>query len=67
MVFTLENPASTKLLYIHLSKTDHSKHQELHNLNGCKEWYVNDTEHLLVVKYDTKVVDENRIKNIVKL
>jgi MFS family permease len=66
MVATLENPAKTKLAYIHLDQTDHSKHQELHNATGCKEWYINDTEHTLVVKYDMDIISEEQIKNIVK-
>ena len=67
MIFTLDNPAKTKLTYIHLDKTDHSKHNELHNLEGCHEWYINDTEHLLIVKYDLEIVDEDKIKQIVTL
>ena len=65
LIITLDNPAKTKLAYIHLSQTDHSKHNELHSLDGCKEWYINDTEHMLVVKYDTDVIDEERIKQVV--
>jgi MFS family permease len=65
LIITLDNPAKTKLAYIHLNQTDHSKHNELHSLDGCKEWYINDTEHMLVVKYDTDVIDEYRIKQIV--
>jgi len=67
MVITLENPAKTKLAYIHLNDTDHSKHQELHNLDGCKEWYINDTEHMLVVKYDLEIINEEKIKHTVKI
>ena len=65
LISTLDNPAKTKLAYIHLSQTDHSKHNELHSLDGCKEWYINDTEHMLVVKYDIDTIDEERIKQVV--
>jgi len=65
LVLGLENPAKTKIAYIHLADTDHSKHEELHELEGCKEWYVNDSEHLLVVKYDTEVTNEDTIKELV--
>jgi hypothetical protein len=64
MIFTLENPARTKITYIHLNDTDHAKHQDLHNIDGCKEWYINDTESLVVVKYDEKVIDEETIRKI---
>jgi len=62
MIFTLENPAQTKLAYIHIDDTDHTKHQDLHSINGCKEWYINDTESLVVVKYDAKVINEDEIR-----
>jgi len=65
MIMTLENPAKSKIAYIHLDQTDHSKHQELHSLKGCKEWYINDTEHLLVVKYDEEQLNEEQIQAIV--
>ncbi len=62
MVFTLDNPAKSKIAYIHLSETDHSKHPELHNLKGVQEWYINDTEGVLVVKYNEDELDEERIR-----
>ncbi len=65
MILTLENPAKTKIAYIHLDDTDHDKHDELHSFEGCKEWYINDSEHLLVIKYDTDVVDEESIINFI--
>ncbi len=62
LIFTLENPALTKMVYIHLNDTDHTKHQDLHSIDGCKEWYINDTESLVVVKYDAKVISEDEIR-----
>jgi len=62
MIITLENPAKTKIAYIHLDHTDHSKHNELHSIDGCKEWYINDTENTVVVKYDATVIDEDAIR-----
>lgn len=62
MIFTLENPAQTKLAYIHIDDTDHTKHKDLHSIDGCKEWYINDTESLVVVKYDAKVISEDEIR-----
>ncbi len=66
LIFTLENPALTKLAYIHINDTDHTKHQDLHNIHGCKEWYINDTENLVVVKYDAKVIDEESIRKMLR-
>jgi len=63
LIFTLENPALTKMAYIHLDDTDHAKHQDLHSIEGCKEWYINDTESLVVVKYDAKIINEDEIRS----
>jgi MFS family permease len=62
MMATLENPAKTKVAYIHVDDTNHSKHQDIHTLKGCKEWYINDTENTVVVKYDATVIDEDAIR-----
>jgi MFS family permease len=67
MIITLENPAKTKLAYIHLDETDHSKHNELHTLNGIKEWYINDTEHTLVIKYNIETVNKDEIMKAISL
>ena len=61
MIFTLDNPAKTKIAYIHLDETDHSKHEDLHQLCGVVEWYINDTEHIVVVKYDERETDKEQI------
>jgi len=66
MIITLENPAKTKIAYIHIDDTDHTKHQDLHSIEGCKEWYINDTENLVVVKYDEDIINEEQIKEILK-
>ena len=65
MVYSLDNPAQTKIAYIHLDDTDHSKHQELHNIKGCIEWYINDTEHIIIIKYNEKIVDEDALKSTI--
>jgi len=62
MILTLENPAKTKIAYIHIDNTDHAKHQDLHQLEGCKEWYINDTEKLVVVKYNEDITNEEKIR-----
>jgi MFS family permease len=66
MLFTLDNPAKTKIAYIHLDDTDHAKHEDLHQLKGVVEWYINDTEHVVVVKYDERETDEESIRLALK-
>jgi MFS family permease len=66
MVYTLDNPAKTKIAYIHLDDTDHAKHTNLHNIEGVVEWYINDTEGLVIVKYDESITNEEKIREVVK-
>ncbi|SFV69300.1 MULTIDRUG-EFFLUX TRANSPORTER [hydrothermal vent metagenome] len=66
MIISMNNPAKTKIAYIHLDDTDHAKHQDLHQFKGCKEWYINDTEQVVVVKYDETQTNEDEIRKILK-
>ncbi len=66
MIISMNNPARTKIAYIHLDDTDHAKHQDLHQLKGCKEWYINDTEKVVVVKYDETQTNEDKIRELLK-
>ena len=66
MLFTLDNPAKNKIAYIHLDDTDHTKHQELHQLAGVVEWYINDSEHVVIVKYSEELTDEEAIRGLLK-
>jgi len=66
MLFTLDNPAKTKIAYIHLDDTDHEKHKNLHQLHGVVEWYINDTEHVVIAKYDEREIDEDTIRQALK-
>jgi len=66
MVYTLDNPAKTKVAYIHLDDTDHTKHSDLHEVEGVVEWYINDTESLVIVKYDELLTDEERLREAIQ-
>ncbi len=65
MIFTLENPAKTKIAYIHIDDTDHAKHSDLHEIEGCVEWYINDTEKLIVIKYNEDLINEEKLKEAI--
>jgi len=66
MVYTLDNPAKTKIAYIHLDDTNHAKHNSLHDIEGVVEWYINDTESLVIVKYDEQITNEEKLREVVK-
>lgn len=65
-LLTLKNPAFRKNLYISLDKVDFSRIEYLKNSRGILEWYINEDENNLVVKYDSKETDNETILNIIK-
>lgn len=66
LIATLPNPLKKKNVYIDLDQTDSSKHTILDTTNGCDEWYINNTENIIIVKYDDDSIDEETIRKILK-
>jgi len=66
LIATLPNPAKTKVEYIDLDKTDASKHEVLHNTNGCIEWYINDTENIIIIRYNMDIITPEEIQTLIK-
>lgn len=59
IIYTLDNPANHKNIYLAKGKYDEKNTKKLHNLNGIIEWYKRgDT---LVIKYDITKTNENEI------
>jgi len=61
LIASLKNPGVNKNLYlpydtISLERVDHLLH-----VKGIIEWYKNESEHILVVKYDSKTTDKETI------
>ena len=59
---TLQNPHRTKNLYLLLAEINMDNIGALKAVSGVLEWYRNETEALLIVKYDGEIVNEERIK-----
>lgn len=65
LIGSLPNPLKKKNAYINLAETNSSNHDKLDSTEGIDEWYINDTEKLLIVKYHDDHLDEDKIKKIV--
>ena len=61
---TLQNPHRTKNLYLPLAQINMDNISTLKAISGVVEWYRNETEALLIVKYDGEIIDEERIKEV---
>jgi len=66
LIFTLPNPLKKKNIYIDIEQCDENKYTVLDTLDGVDEWYLNNTEKLLIVKYDQDITNEDTVKKALK-
>lgn len=66
LIFTLPNPLKKKTIYLSTNEYTKDYSSSLRDLVGLDEWYINETEKLLIVKYDSDILDEEKIKNSLK-
>ncbi len=65
IIYTLDNPALHKNIYLKSGEFDEESTKELHGLNGIIEWYKRG--ETLVVKYDSSQIKDDEILKIVRL
>lgn len=65
LIATLPNPTKTKNIYLNIEDTNEDNYSKLDEINGCTEWYINNTEKLLIIKYNSDLIDEDKIKDVV--
>ena len=56
LILTMPNPTKKKTSYIHVDNVNNDSLHKLDNLTGIDEWYINETEKLVIVKYDSDVI-----------
>lgn len=66
LIVTLPNPNKTKNIYLSLEGLDSNKFESLHTTPGCIEWYINNSEKLIIIKYDVTLLFEEKIKELLK-
>lgn len=62
VTLTMQNPGKFKNLYIELQSV---KNKKLDDVVGVIEHYVNESEAILVVKYNMELTDEKKLKSII--
>jgi MFS family permease len=67
LIATLPNPLKKKIAYLPLKDIDPSKHNLLDILSGCDEWYINNTESIIIIKYNEDLLSEETIFNKIKI
>lgn len=67
LIATLPNPLKKKIAYFPLKDIDSSKHNLLDILAGCDEWYINNTENIIIIKYNEDLLSEETILNKIQI
>ncbi len=62
-IATMRNPGLRANLFLGFDEYDKEKIAGLKVLEGITDFYVNETEELIVIKYDEERIDEERIKS----
>jgi len=66
LMLTLPNPHKQKNIYLALEDIDQNKLDTLDSLIGIEEWYINNCENLVIIKYDEDHTEEQKILDTLK-
>ncbi|RXI40802.1 MFS transporter [Malaciobacter mytili] len=66
LIATMPNPAKKKMAYLNLNEYKRENGKNLNNNTYIDEWYINETENIIVVKYDSNHIDEESVKKLLK-
>jgi predicted MFS family arabinose efflux permease len=65
LIASLQNPKHNKNIYIPYGEFDITRIEHLKGLKGIVEWYRNESEKILVVKYDANLTDKETIVAVI--
>jgi MFS family permease len=59
----MQNPTKKDFLYLPSVNYDIKKVKNISSVEGVLDYYINNTEHILVVKYDSKIIEKDNLLN----
>lgn len=65
LIVTMPNPSKKKFVYLSLNEYHLENSGKLEN-NAIEEWYINNTENIIAIKYDSDKISEEEVKNLLK-
>lgn len=65
LIVTMPNPSKKKFVYLNLDDYKLENSGKLEN-NAIEEWYINNTENIIAIKYDSDKISEEEVKNLLK-
>lgn len=66
LIIKMPNPAKKRFLYLNLDEYHLENSGKLSSNDAIDEWYLNNTENVIAIKYDEQKIDEETIKNLLK-
>lgn len=65
LIITMPNPVKKKFVYLSMDEYNLDKKDNLEH-EGIDEWYLNNTERIIAIKYSNEKIDEESIKALLK-
>lgn len=66
LILTMPNPSKTKSVYLNLDEYKLENSGKLNQSDAIDEWYINNTENIIAIKYDGEKISEEEIKALLK-
>jgi predicted MFS family arabinose efflux permease len=66
LILSLKHPGINKNIYLSYDIINMTRCEHLHHIKGIIEWYRNESEQIIVVKYDSQAIDKETILAVLK-
>ncbi|MBF7069727.1 MFS transporter [Aliarcobacter butzleri] len=66
LILTMPNPSKTKSVYLNLDEYKLENSGKLNQNDAIDEWYINNTENIIAIKYDDEKISEEEIRTLLK-
>ncbi|MCG3659002.1 MFS transporter [Aliarcobacter butzleri] len=66
LILTMPNPSKTKSVYLNLDEYKLENSGKLNQNDAIDEWYINNTENIIAIKYDGEKISEEDIRALLK-
>ncbi|MCG3697775.1 MFS transporter [Aliarcobacter butzleri] len=66
LILTMPNPSKTKSVYLNLDEYKLENSGKLNQNDAIDEWYINNTENIIAIKYDDEKISEEEIRALLK-
>ncbi|MDK2081639.1 MFS transporter [Aliarcobacter butzleri] len=66
LILTMSNPSKTKSVYLNLDEYKLENSGKLNQNDAIDEWYINNTENIIAIKYNDEKISEEEIRALLK-